>query len=48
MCNKKVKFPAFLKNAQEIYNAEVIAMGHYARSSFGEELENYDIRKGKL
>lgn len=46
MCNKKVKFSAFLKNAQEIYNGEVIAMGHYARSSFGEELENYDIKKG--
>ena len=48
MCNKNVKFSSFLKYAQENHNAEVIAMGHYARSSFGEELESYDVRQGKL
>ncbi|XP_050731296.1 mitochondrial tRNA-specific 2-thiouridylase 1-like isoform X2 [Eriocheir sinensis] len=46
MCNKRVKFSTFLKYAQENHNAEVIATGHYARSSFGEDLENYDVRKG--
>lgn len=46
MCNKKVKFSSFLKYAQETHNTEIIATGHYARSSFGEELENYDVRKG--
>lgn len=47
MCNKKVKFSAFLKYAQEHHNAEAIATGHYARNSFGEDLENYDVRKGE-
>lgn len=48
MCNKKVKFSSFLKYSQENHGAEAIATGHYARNSFGEDLENYDITKGEL
>ncbi|KAK4296636.1 hypothetical protein Pmani_030882 [Petrolisthes manimaculis] len=46
MCNKMIKFSPFLKYAQDTHGAEVIATGHYARSSFGEDLENYDLNKG--
>ncbi|XP_042227628.1 mitochondrial tRNA-specific 2-thiouridylase 1-like isoform X2 [Homarus americanus] len=46
MCNKKIKFSPFLKHAQEDLNCEIIATGHYARTSFGDNLEKYDPRKG--
>ncbi|XP_071524815.1 mitochondrial tRNA-specific 2-thiouridylase 1 isoform X1 [Panulirus ornatus] len=46
ICNKKVKFSPFLNHAQENFSTEVIATGHYARTSFGEDLENYDTKMG--
>ncbi|KAK7066246.1 hypothetical protein SK128_024996 [Halocaridina rubra] len=46
LCNKNMKFSAFLNHARETHDSEVIATGHYARSSYGEDLEYYDVKKG--
>lgn len=40
-CNKHIKFNAFYHYARETLSADAIAMGHYARSSYGTYLENY-------
>ncbi|KAK4884938.1 hypothetical protein RN001_001209 [Aquatica leii] len=45
MCNRHVKFDAFYHHAREHYNADAIATGHYARTSFGPYLEQYDSTK---
>lgn len=34
LCNKEIKFKAFLEFAQEVLNADFIAMGHYVRRTF--------------
>jgi tRNA-specific 2-thiouridylase len=34
LCNKEIKFKAFLEFADEVLNADYIAMGHYVRRSF--------------
>ena len=39
MCNKEVKFKAFLDYAMNL-GCDYIAMGHYARVEHGEEVEN--------
>lgn len=41
LCNKEIKFKAFLKKAEEL-GADYIAMGHYARVIHGEK--NYLLR----
>lgn len=46
LCNRHVKFSPFLKHAQEHLNSEIIATGHYARTSFGEDLEYHNPQKG--
>ncbi|XP_076057036.1 mitochondrial tRNA-specific 2-thiouridylase 1 isoform X2 [Oratosquilla oratoria] len=46
LCNKNIKFRPFLNHAKEVLNADVVATGHYARTSFGEHLEKYDPRNG--
>ncbi|KAF5280064.1 hypothetical protein FQR65_LT15101 [Abscondita terminalis] len=45
MCNRYVKFDAFFHYAREYHNADAIATGHYARSSFGSYLQFYDPSK---
>ncbi len=34
LCNKEIKFKAFLEYADEVLEADYIAMGHYARRTF--------------
>ena len=34
LCNKEIKFKAFLEFADEVLNADFIAMGHYVRRTF--------------
>nr|XP_045581350.1 mitochondrial tRNA-specific 2-thiouridylase 1-like [Procambarus clarkii] len=46
MCNKKIKFSPFLQYAKDNFNSEVIATGHYARTSYDDDLKNYDPKKG--
>lgn len=46
LCNRHIKFSPFLKHAQEHLNSEIIATGHYARTSFGEDMEYYNPQKG--
>lgn len=36
LCNKEIKFKAFLEFADEVLDADYIAMGHYVRRSFPE------------
>ena len=44
LCNKEIKFKAFLEFADEVLDADYIAMGHYVRRTFPtpEEIENGD------
>lgn len=49
MCNKRIKFRLFFDYAMNKVNADAIATGHYACSSFGPYLERYDpSKKAKL
>lgn len=45
MCNKAVKFGAFLKFAEE-NGADFIATGHYARNIFNTETSEYELHRG--
>jgi tRNA U34 2-thiouridine synthase MnmA/TrmU len=46
LCNRNVKFNYFYKYAINELGADAIATGHYAKTSFGPFLENYDPRRG--
>ncbi|KAG8309495.1 hypothetical protein J6590_084389 [Homalodisca vitripennis] len=46
LCNRHIKFNRFVNYAIERYEADAIATGHYAQSSFGSFLESYDKVKG--
>ncbi|KAK0167227.1 hypothetical protein PV327_004656 [Microctonus hyperodae] len=41
MCNKNIKFDKFYNYAMHNLNADAVATGHYAKTSFGPYLENY-------
>lgn len=41
-CNKNIKFNRFFDYALNDLNADAIATGHYAKTSFGPFLENYN------
>ncbi|XP_011629598.2 LOW QUALITY PROTEIN: mitochondrial tRNA-specific 2-thiouridylase 1 [Pogonomyrmex barbatus] len=41
LCNKKIKFNKFFHLACSRFEADAIATGHYAKTSFGPYLENY-------
>ncbi|WFG96993.1 tRNA 2-thiouridine(34) synthase MnmA [Spiroplasma citri] len=46
LCNKYIKFNYFLNYAINNYHADFIAMGHYARVRFNEELQEYQLLRG--
>ncbi|KAL5273843.1 TRMU family protein [Megaselia abdita] len=45
MCNKTIKFDIFYDYSKKTHNADCIATGHYARTSFGQFLENSEQGK---
>ncbi|XP_067126030.1 mitochondrial tRNA-specific 2-thiouridylase 1 isoform X2 [Centruroides vittatus] len=46
LCNKRIKFGIFWNYMINQLKVDAIATGHYAQTSFGEDLENYDPHKG--
>ncbi|XP_024875846.1 mitochondrial tRNA-specific 2-thiouridylase 1 [Temnothorax curvispinosus] len=42
LCNKNIKFDKFFHLARNRFQADAIATGHYAKTSFGPYLENYE------
>ena len=44
-CNRQIKFGTFYQHCRENIGCDAIATGHYARSSFGDFLEDQDISK---
>ncbi|CAG0889299.1 unnamed protein product [Cyprideis torosa] len=46
LCNKRIKFDCFFNHAMENIQADAVATGHYARTSFGEDLQFYNPRRG--
>ncbi|WP_425378552.1 tRNA 2-thiouridine(34) synthase MnmA [Spiroplasma endosymbiont of Polydrusus pterygomalis] len=46
LCNKYIKFDYFLKYAINNYNADFIAMGHYAQVRYNETLKEYQLLRG--
>lgn len=47
LCNKNIKFSKFFDIARNRFQADAIATGHYARTSFGPYLENYKADTSK-
>lgn len=47
LCNKYIKFSAFLNYALEKLNADYIAMGHYAKVKYNDETKKYELLKAK-
>lgn len=46
LCNKYIKFDAFLKYAQKNLQPDYIAMGHYARINYNPITKQYQLLKG--
>ncbi|WP_136484440.1 tRNA 2-thiouridine(34) synthase MnmA [Vibrio sp. H11] len=46
LCNKEIKFKAFLEFADEVLDADYIAMGHYVRRTFPEQGEKPQMLRG--
>lgn len=46
LCNKEIKFKAFLEFADEVLDADYIAMGHYVRRTFTENGEKPQMLRG--
>ncbi|MGV1718806.1 tRNA 2-thiouridine(34) synthase MnmA [Vibrio furnissii] len=46
LCNKEIKFKAFLEFADEVLDADYIAMGHYVRRTFPEHGEKPQMLRG--
>lgn len=46
LCNKYIKFNYFLNYALQQHQSDYIAMGHYARVRYNEELKKYQLLKG--
>ncbi|NOH71841.1 tRNA 2-thiouridine(34) synthase MnmA [Vibrio pectenicida] len=46
LCNKEIKFKAFLEFADEVLDADYIAMGHYVRRTFSDKLEEIQMLRG--
>lgn len=48
LCNKHIKFNAFYRHCIDNMQVDAIATGHYARSSFGGFLEDFQTDTRKL
>lgn len=48
MCNEFINFGCYHRYCIDELKVDAIATGHYARSSYGPFLENYDPQQGKL
>ncbi|MFC1237221.1 tRNA 2-thiouridine(34) synthase MnmA [Vibrio sp. F74] len=46
LCNKEIKFKAFLEFADEVLDADYIAMGHYVRRTFPKQGEKPQMLRG--
>ncbi len=46
LCNKEIKFKAFLEFADEVLDADYIAMGHYVRRTFPDNNEKPQMLRG--
>ena len=46
LCNKEIKFKAFLEFADEVLDADYIAMGHYVRRTFSENVDEVKMLRG--
>lgn len=46
-CNKYIKFATLLNKAQNMFNCEYIATGHYAKIDFNERIGRYFLRMSK-
>ncbi|TRX56914.1 tRNA 2-thiouridine(34) synthase MnmA [Thalassomonas sp. M1454] len=46
MCNKEIKFKAFLEFACEDMGADYIATGHYVQRRFNEETQQFEMLRG--
>lgn len=46
LCNKEIKFKAFMEFAEEVLDADFIAMGHYVRRSFPKDYSRPKIMRG--
>lgn len=44
-CNKHLKFGLLLEKAKELFNADFIATGHYAKIEFNEETKRFYVRE---
>ena len=44
-CNKHLKFDLMLKKAKELFNADYIATGHYAKVEYNEDTNRYYIKE---
>lgn len=47
LCNKNIKFNKFFDVARNRFQADAIATGHYANTSFGAYLENFKENTSK-
>lgn len=47
MCNASIKFDRFFDYCRNDLDVDAVAMGHYARSSYGCYLEYFDSTKRK-
>ena len=46
LCNKEIKFKAFLEFADEVLDADYIAMGHYVRRTFSDNVDEVKMLRG--
>ena len=47
LCNKFIKFDYFFKYAFKTFDADYVAMGHYAQIRFNSEIKEYQLLRGK-
>ena len=46
MCNRRIKFKAFIEKAGELFHFDYFATGHYCRTAFAADTGRYLLKKG--